>query len=74
MLAGDPIRFVEKDCLPHPTQPVQDEAPSGLAVTKPLERNPEFFDLDVAPDQTWWARASAGRVWVLVRIHLSKTI
>jgi hypothetical protein len=45
-----------------------------LAVTKALERNPELLDLGVAPDQTWWARASAGRIRVLVRIHASKTI
>jgi hypothetical protein len=74
VLTGDHIRFVEKDRLPDPTQPVQDEAPGGLAVTKPLERNPEISYLGVAPDQAWWARASAGRVRVLVRIHASKTV
>jgi hypothetical protein len=50
-----------------------------LAVTKALERNPELLDLGVAPDQTWWARASAGdrtshRGIVAVRNELGGTL
>jgi hypothetical protein len=74
MLAGNGVRLVEKDCFPDATQSVEDKAPGGLTGAKALERNPEVFDLAVAPDQTRRARASAGRVRVLVRVHASNAI
>ena len=73
-LASNRVSLVEKDCLSHPTQPVEDKAPSRLACAETPERHVEIRYLGISSDQTRRTCACARCVGILVWIHVTTLI
>ena len=69
-LASHSVSLIEKDCLSHPTQPVEDKAPGRLARVETPERDIEIRHLGISSDQTRRTCTRARCVGVLVWIHV----